>query len=82
MPGAVPTIWYDLRGLSKERQRGLVQPYITAMQLAALAILATRRGVPDVLIENLLFSLAPLAVGTLVGLAPSRIAPAPAARSG
>ena len=69
MPGAVPTIWYDLRGLPKDRQRGLVQPYITAMQITALAILAARRGVPDVLIENLGFSLAPLAGGTLLGLA-------------
>jgi hypothetical protein len=67
--GAVPTIWYDLRGLAKDRQRGLVQPYITAMQITALAILAARRGVPDVLIDNLVFSLAPLAGGTLIGLA-------------
>ena len=69
MPGAVPTIWYDLRGLAKDRQRGLVQPYITAMQITGLAILAARRGVPDVLIDNLVFSLAPLAGGTLIGLA-------------
>jgi len=27
MPGAVPTIWCDLRGLPKDQQRGLVQPY-------------------------------------------------------
>lgn len=69
MPGAVPTIWFDLRGLAKDRQRGLVQPYIAAMQVAALAILAARRGVPHVLVENLVFSLAPLAGGTLIGLA-------------
>jgi len=69
MPGAVPTIWYDLRGLPKEHQRGLVQPYITAMQIAALALLAAQHGVPDALVGNLLFSLAPLAAGTLVGLA-------------
>jgi uncharacterized membrane protein YfcA len=69
MPGAIPTIWYDLRGLAKDRQRGLVQPYIASMQIAALAILAARHGVPDALIGDLLVSLAPLAVGTLVGLA-------------
>jgi hypothetical protein len=40
MPGAVPTIWCDLRGIPKEQQRGFVQPYIAAMQIAALAILA------------------------------------------
>jgi uncharacterized protein len=26
MPGAVPTLWCELRGFSKEQQRGLVQP--------------------------------------------------------
>ena len=69
MPGAVPTIWGDLRGLSKDRQRGVVQPYITAMQVAALGILAAERGVPTTLGPGILQSLAPLALGTLVGLA-------------
>jgi uncharacterized membrane protein YfcA len=69
MPGAIPTMWYDLRGLAKNPQRGRVQPYIAAMQAAALAILAARHDLPRALIGNLLFSLAPLGAGTLVGLA-------------
>jgi hypothetical protein len=69
MPGAVPTMWYDMRGVAKEQQRGLVQPYIAAMQVAALAILGAGRGVPDALIGDIVYSLAPLAVGTVVGLA-------------
>jgi hypothetical protein len=69
MPGALPTIWCDLRGLGKEVQRGIVQPYITAMQVAALAILYFQRGLPDALAGNTLLSLAPLAAGVLVGLA-------------
>jgi hypothetical protein len=69
MPGAVPTMWYDMRGVAKEQQRGLVQPYIAAMQVAALAILVAGRGVPDALIGDIVYSLAPLAVGTVVGLA-------------
>lgn len=69
MPGAVPTIWGDLRGLAKDRQRAMVQPYITAMQIAALAFLAVERGIPTELGPEVLRSLAPLAVGTLVGLA-------------
>jgi uncharacterized membrane protein YfcA len=68
MPGAVPTIWGDLRGLDKASQRGVVQPYITAMQIAALAFLAVERGVPTTLGPEVLHSLAPLAAGTLVGL--------------
>jgi uncharacterized membrane protein YfcA len=35
-PGAVTVPWIGLRGWPKERQRGTVQPYILAMQLASL----------------------------------------------
>jgi uncharacterized membrane protein YfcA len=69
MPGALPTIWCDLRGLAKDRQRGLVQPYITAMQIAALAFLATRKELPEALAGHVLSSLVPLAAGTAFGLA-------------
>lgn len=69
MPGAVPTIWGDLRALPKDRQRGVVQPYITAMQVAALAFLAADQGIPTTLGPEVVHSLAPLAAGTLVGLA-------------
>jgi uncharacterized protein len=69
MPGAVLTVWCDLRGLAKERQRGLVQPYIAALQVAALAYLAARGELPEALIKEVVFSLAPLAAGTLLGLA-------------
>jgi hypothetical protein len=42
MPGAVPTIWCDIRGVSKEGQRGLVQPFIATMQVFAIALLLAR----------------------------------------
>lgn len=35
MPGAIPTIWCDMRGMPKSDQRGLVQPFIAIMQLFA-----------------------------------------------
>jgi uncharacterized protein len=35
-PGAIPTIWCNLRGLSKNEQRGIVQPFILLMQIATL----------------------------------------------
>ena len=35
MPGALPTIWCDMHGLPKTQQRGLVQPFIAAMQIFA-----------------------------------------------
>jgi uncharacterized membrane protein YfcA len=39
MPGAIPTIWCDMRGMPKSDQRGLVQPFIAIMQVLALALL-------------------------------------------
>ena len=36
-PGAIPTIWCNLRGLSKLEQRGIVQPFILVMQIGTLA---------------------------------------------
>lgn len=40
MPGALPAIWCDVRGIAKERQRGLVQPFILGMQTFAMLILS------------------------------------------
>jgi uncharacterized membrane protein YfcA len=39
-PGAFVTIWCGFKGLGKERQRGIYQPFILIVQLAALAVLA------------------------------------------
>ena len=36
MPGALPTIWCSLKGLTKIQQRGIVQPFILFMQIATL----------------------------------------------
>src|SRR3974390_90475 len=35
-PGAIPTIWCNIRGLAKNEQRGIVQPFILLMQIATL----------------------------------------------
>jgi uncharacterized membrane protein YfcA len=46
MPGAAPTLWCDLCGIAKDRSRGLLQPYIAAMQVAALVLLFATDSVP------------------------------------
>jgi len=69
MPGAVVTVWYDLRGLPKDGQRGLVQPYIAVLQVAALGLLAARGELPESLAGELALALLPLAVGAAVGVA-------------
>jgi uncharacterized membrane protein YfcA len=38
-PGAFVTIWCGLKGWSKDRQRGVYQPFILIMQVLALALL-------------------------------------------
>ncbi len=68
MPGALPTIWCDLRGLPKERQRGLVQPFIAAMQIAALAVLLSRRDISLGFLQDFVVGLPALAAGAALGL--------------
>ena len=69
MPGALPVIWCNLRGMPKDQQRGLVQPYIAAMQLLALALLLWRNGVSREALLNLTLSLPALAAGATLGVA-------------
>ncbi|HET7155147.1 MAG TPA: sulfite exporter TauE/SafE family protein [Hyphomicrobiaceae bacterium] len=68
MPGALPVIWCDLRGMPKEQQRGLVQPYITVMQVFALALLLSRYGISNEALWNLTLSLPALLAGTALGM--------------
>ena len=69
MPGALPTMWCDLRGLPKERQRAIVQPYITTLQIFALAVMGSRGGLSRDLALQLVLYLPALAVGAWLGIA-------------
>jgi uncharacterized protein len=69
MPGALPTIWCDLRGLPKDQQRGLVQPFIAAMQLLALLLMISRRTIPTGMLQDFVISLPALLAGTVAGIA-------------
>lgn len=70
-PGAPVTIWCGLKGWSKERQRGLYQPFILVVQLAALAVLAwgvvPSRMPASVEIASLAY-LPAMLLGTFLGL--------------
>src|SRR5262252_6279200 len=68
MPGAVPTIWCDLRGLPKDQQRGLVQPYIAAMQVFALALMLARNTLSPQSLVNVTLTLPALAAGAILGI--------------
>jgi uncharacterized membrane protein YfcA len=69
MPGALLVMWCDLRGMPKEQQRGLVQPYILAMQVFALALLLSRDDLSAKALMGLTVSLPALAAGTALGVA-------------
>lgn len=68
MPGALPTIWCEMHGLPKTEQRGLVQPFIAAIQLASLAVLLARQDLSSKVIIDLVLSLPALLAGTALGI--------------
>lgn len=68
MPGALPTIWCDMHGVPKNQQRGLVQPFIAAMQIFALALMLTHHSVSVRVFANLLLSIPALTAGAVLGI--------------
>jgi uncharacterized membrane protein YfcA len=68
MPGALPTIWCDMRGMSKNEQRGLVQPFIAAMQIFALSLMLSRHSLSSTFLIDLAISLPALAAGAVLGI--------------
>jgi uncharacterized membrane protein YfcA len=68
MPGALPTIWCDMHGMPKNQQRGLVQPFIAATQIFALALMLSRNGLSPKIAIDLAASLPALAAGTALGI--------------
>ena len=68
MPGAIPTIWCDMRGLPKSDQRGLVQPFIAIMQLFALALLLEHHSLSTKVMIDFAISLPALFAGSVLGI--------------
>lgn len=69
MPGAIPSIWCELRGCSKDEQRGQVQPFILGMQILALMWLAPApTGVSHDFWYQLAMSLPALFAGSWLGM--------------
>jgi uncharacterized protein len=68
MPGALPTIWCDYRGMPKNQSRGLVQPYITTMQVLAVAVMLMHQSMTAQALINVAYSLPSLAAGAALGV--------------
>lgn len=70
MPGALPAIWCELRGICREHQRGVVQPFILAMQIFSILTFAAISQTPLVpLAQSVVIALPALAAGTAAGMA-------------
>ena len=68
MPGALPTIWYDLQGLSKERKRGLTQPFIFSMQAVAVATLLSAGSLDAQVLRLTAAAVPAVLLGTALGV--------------
>jgi uncharacterized membrane protein YfcA len=68
MPGALPTIWCDIHGVPKQQQRGLVQPFIAAMQISALAMMLVHRDLSMKVATDVVLSAPALLAGSWLGI--------------
>jgi uncharacterized protein len=67
-PGAIPTIWCNVRGLSKLEQRGIVQPFILLMQFATLAYFSKLGLLASGNVVTFIWCVPAAVVGTWLGL--------------
>lgn len=68
MPSALPTIWGDMHGALTSQQRGLVQPFIAAMQISALALMLFRHDLSPTVLVDFVLSFPALLVGSAFGI--------------
>lgn len=68
MPGAIPTIWCDIHGVPKTEQRGLVQPFIAAMQIFALVLMLLQNDLSSKVLVEFLASIPALLAGAALGI--------------
>jgi uncharacterized protein len=68
MPGALPTLWCNYHGMPKDQSRGLVQPYITTLQLFALGLMLAHNTLSKNALLGMTYSFPALAAGAAVGV--------------
>jgi uncharacterized membrane protein YfcA len=68
-PGALPTIWCDLRGFSKDVKRGMTQPYIALMQFFGILLVFLHGDLSREFASKFLWSLPAVIAGCVLGLA-------------
>lgn len=68
MPGAIPTIWCNLKGLSKIQQRAVIQPFILLMQIATMAYFSKLGILGSATWTTYLWCAPAVVAGTFLGL--------------
>lgn len=68
MPGAIPTIWCDIHGVPKTEQRGMVQPFIAAMQTFGLVIMLVQKDLSKKILIDFAASIPALFAGAALGI--------------
>jgi uncharacterized membrane protein YfcA len=68
-PGALPTIWCDLRGFSKDVKRGMTQPYIALMQFFGIFLVLLHGDLTQDFLWKFLWSVPAVLAGCILGLA-------------
>ena len=67
--GALMVVWCELRGLSKESQRALVQPFIIAVQIFAIGLYCLQpHAIGFELFRHLALALPAVGLGTFIGM--------------
>lgn len=69
LSGAIPTIWCQLRGWTRDEQRAVYQPYILAMQVWSLIALAVSGNVTRHALVSFAWTLPVFLAGVLLGMA-------------
>jgi uncharacterized membrane protein YfcA len=67
-PGAFPAIWFSLRGLPKDVQRGTVQPFILLMQCAALVYFSKAGMLNSAMATTFVWCVPAVLAGSWIGI--------------
>jgi uncharacterized membrane protein YfcA len=68
MPGAVPTVWCDLHGVTRFEQRGIVQPFMLVTQIVAILVMLQSPSYGAPFWNTFVIALPAIASGIWIGL--------------
>lgn len=67
-PGAIPSLWYCLKGVSKETQRETIQPFVLVMQVMTMLYFSKLGLLSVTMVGTFMHCVPAILSGTLIGL--------------